>query len=113
MLTPYKLLFQVEWAMQDLKGRRTIITEGNAKGSYVSYVIEEDVSTTQHLYVQRNTLMYNDPMYNFYPSQISKRVAVFKWDLKLGQKCLIFNSSTIYILFPICMTFIVQESLPI
>ena len=45
--------------MQDLKGRRTIITEGNAKGSYVSYVIEEDVSTTKHLYVQRNTYMYN------------------------------------------------------
>ena len=49
--------------MQDLKGRRTIVTEGNAKGSYVSYVIEEDVSTTpfnvqQHLYMQ-HLLMYN------------------------------------------------------
>ena len=30
--------------MQELKGRSTQITEGNAKGNYVSYVIEEDVS---------------------------------------------------------------------
>jgi hypothetical protein len=30
--------------MQELKGRPTKVTEGNAKGSYVSYVIEEDVS---------------------------------------------------------------------
>ena len=32
--------------MQDLKGRSTTVTEGNAKGDYVSYVIEEDVSET-------------------------------------------------------------------
>jgi hypothetical protein len=31
--------------MQDVRGRPTTITEGNAKGSYVSYVIEEDVSS--------------------------------------------------------------------
>ena len=40
----FERLVQVEWTMQDVRGRPTTITEGNAKGSYVSYVIEEDVS---------------------------------------------------------------------
>jgi|FrelakmetLWP11LW_1041352.scaffolds.fasta_scaffold901334_1 hypothetical protein len=44
--------------MQELKGRPTKVTEGNAKGSYVSYVIEEDVSGYKSFYLSVHVAIF-------------------------------------------------------
>jgi hypothetical protein len=48
----------VEWTLQELQGRATTVTEGNAKGSYVSFVIEEDVRTfPEYFYIRMPTFL--------------------------------------------------------